>query len=338
MTQMLRVAVLDSKYLGDAALFQREKAAVDAFGGQISLLDLKTEEDIISRASDFDALLCCGNPPITRQVLKSFQGMAVIRYGIGVNSVDIQAAVEYGKLVYNSPGFCAEELVMHASALILASLRNIGYYNQRVKAGEWPKGKGPIPRRLSGLTVGLFGFGASAQPLADVFAQGFHSRVIACDPCITRRVAEEKGVELVDFERLLRESDVISVHAPLLPSTRHIFDRAAFRKMKSNALLVNVARGGLVCESDLIEALRTGEIGGAALDVLETEPILPDNPLKDMDNVIITPHSGFYGLEAIETGHEIAAMLITQLAKKRIVRKNLVNPDVLDRFDDYTVV
>lgn len=334
--RMLRVAVVDSKYLGDAACFERELAAVDACGGQLSLLDLKTEEEIIKQASNFDVLLCCGNPPITRRVLKCYRGQAVIRYGIGVNSVDLQAAVEYGKLIYNSPGFCVEELVMHASALILVSLRNVAYYNQRIKAGEWPKAKGPIPRRLSGLTVGLFGFGASARPLADVFVQGFHSHCIVCDPCVNREVAEEKGAELVDFDTLLRESDVLSIHAPLIPATRHIFNRDAFQKMKPGALLINVARGGLVCEADLVEALRTKQIGGAALDVLETEPMLPDNPLKDMDNVILTPHSGFFGREAIETGHEIAAMLISRLAEGRIIRRNVVNLEVLEALTGYT--
>ena len=336
MMRRLRVAVLDSKYLGDAARFEREQAAVDAFGGQLCLFNLKTEEEIISQASDFDVLLCCGNPPITRRVLERYKGLAVIRYGIGVNSVDLQAAVEYGKLICNSPGFCVEELVMHASALILASLRNVAYYNQRIKAGQWPKAKGPVPRRLSGLTVGLFGFGASARPLADVFIQGFHSRCIVCDPCVSREEAAERGAELVDFETLLRESDVLSIHAPLIPDTRHVFNRDAFRKMKPGALLVNVARGGLVREPDLIEALRAGEIGGAALDVLETEPMLPDNPLKDMDNVILTPHSGFFGREAIETGHEIAAMLIGRLAEGRIVRRNVVNPEVLEALEGYT--
>lgn len=334
----MKIAVVDSKYLGDAACFDKEEAAVKSFGGELHLFNLKNEEEIIEKASFADALLCCGNPPITEKVLQNFSGKAIIRYGIGVNSVDLDAATRLGKIVYNSPGFCSEELTMHASALILASLRNVGFYNQNAKAGIWAKGQGPKPRRLSNLTVGLFGFGDSARHLADVFVKGFRSRVLACDPYLTAEVAQEHGAEMVDFDTLVRESDVLSIHAPLTAETKHIFNRDVFHKMKNDALLVNIARGGLVCEADLVQALQEGEIGSAALDVLENEPINKDNPLIKMDNVIITPHSGFYGREAIEAGHEIAAMLISNLANGRVVKRNVANKKVIDQLGVYELI
>lgn len=336
--ERLEVAVVDSKYLGNAAYFDREKGIVDEVGGEFRLLDLKTDDQIVESACDADILLCCGNPPITRKVLENFQGKVVMRYGIGVNSVDLEAATACGKIIYNSPGFCKEELVMHAAALILACQRNIGFYNQSIKRGEWPKGKGPEPRRLSKQTVGLFGFGDSARPMADVFGKGFHSRVIAYDPFMDEEAAAQMGVQPVDFDTLLRESDVISIHAPLNKDTFHIFNRDAFKKMKNTAMIANVSRGGLVCEADLIEALQAGEIGYAGLDVLETEPVKPDNPLLKMDNVVLTPHSGFYGVDAVENGHLIASHLLREYVDGKIVRRNVTNRDVLPKLSGYEIV
>ena len=134
------------------------------------------------------------SPPITRKVISSLEkAKAFIRYGIGVNSVDLDAATEYGKLVYFMPGFCAEELVIHATALALNLLRNITFYDTRIRQGQWPKAKGALPRRLSNMTVGLYGFGASAQPMAQVFGKGFGSRVIAFDPYLSDEVFERYG-------------------------------------------------------------------------------------------------------------------------------------------------
>lgn len=333
-----KVVVVDSTYLGNESFFKYEISVIEELGGELIFADFKTDDDIAYGAGDADIIVCCGNPPITQKVLKAMSGKLVIRYGIGVNSIDLEAATANGKVIYNSPGFCKEELVMHASALILACIRNIGFYNNEVKLGNWPKGKGPIPRRLSNLTVGLFGFGSSARPMADVFGKGFHSRVIAYDPYMDKLAADEYGVEAIDFDTLLRESDIISIHAPLNDSTYHIFNKNAFKKMKNTSMIVNVSRGGLICEKDLVDALINNEIAYAGLDVLETEPVEKDNPLLTMPNVVLTPHSGFYGLEAVESSHIIVSELIKNFINKRVVKRNVANPDIIPKISGYELI
>lgn len=334
----LKVVVVDSTYLGGPAFFELEKEVINELGGELILTDFKSEREIIEGTKEADIVLCCGNPPITRDVLKAIPGDLVIRYGIGVNSIDLKGATDNRKIIYNSPGFCKEELVTHASALILACLRNLCYYNSEIRAGNWPKGKGPAPRRLSKLTVGIFGFGDSARPMARVFREGFNSRVMAYDPYMDRQAADEYDVIPVDFDTLLRESDIITIHAPLTDSTYHIFNKDAFKKMKDTSMIINVSRGGIICEEDLIEALENNEIAYAGLDVFEKEPIEEDNPLLKMPNVILTPHSAYYGLDALKNTHTIISGLLRNYKNNRIVKRNIANPDVIPFLTDYQLI
>lgn len=327
---MSKVVILDYSYLGDKELFEIEEQMLKENNIELVFEDCKTEEEIIGKAHDADIILCCGNPPITRKVLSSLSCKVVIRYGIGVNSVDLNAATEFGKIVYNMPGFCAEELVIHASALILNLIRNVNYYDSNIRKGSWPKAKGYLPRRLSNMVVGLYGFGASARPMAQVFKNGFNSRVIASDPFVDDSIYEEYGVKKVSFDELLSESDIISIHAPLIKDTHHIFNKETFKKMKDSSMIINIARGPLINEDDLIEALQSGQIRFAGLDVFEKEPIDKDNPLLKMDNVILTPHSAFYGEESLQNQHITAAKLVVDsLIHNQIVVQNVANREVL---------
>jgi D-3-phosphoglycerate dehydrogenase len=326
-----KAVIVDYKYLGEKELFQPEIAAAKKNDIELILGYCKTEDDIIDLAKDADVIHCCGNPPITRRVISSLEKCKyIIRYGIGVNSVDLDAATEYGKIVYNMPGFCTEELAIHATALILSLLRNVNYYDSRIRKGEWPKAKGITPRRLSGMTLGLYGFGGSAKPLAEIFGKGFLSRVITNDPYVSDKVCSDFGVEKVTFDEMLRESDIISVNAPLNDETYHIFNDEAFRQMKNTAMIVNIARGPLIDEKALVEALEKGEIRFAGLDVFEQEPLSSDNPLLKMDNVVLTPHSAFYGEESLENQHNTAALLMVEsLSKNNIVSRNVANRELL---------
>ena len=329
---MKNVSILDSNYWGRGDVFQAEERLLHSLGYTLEKLDCKGEAEIIKQASQSRIFLCCGNPPITRKVLEQTLAKVIIRYGIGFNSVDLKAATDAGKIVYYMPGFCNEEIATHAAALALACLRNVGYYNQLMKAGQYPKSAGPAPRRLSGLTVGLFGFGDSAKILADMFRLGFKSRVIAFDPYVTGETAAKHGVALVDFDTLLRESDIVSLHAPLTDGTRHIFNRTAFCKMKPGAILINIARGPLVCEEDLAWALKEGKIQAAGLDVLETEPPRSDNPLLHLENVVLTPHSAFYGVESLENQHTISSMLMENfISHRKILSKYIANKEILTK-------
>lgn len=330
---MKKAVIVDHNYLGDENLFKLEKKA--SINNNINLILEKcvTEEEIIDAAFDADLILCCGNPPITRNVIENLKNCKfIVRYGIGVNSVDLEAANEHRKVVYNMPGFCTEELAMHASALILSLLRNITYYDKKIREGEWPKAKGNTPVRLSNMTIGLYGFGGSAKPLAEIFKAGFKSRVITCDPFVDERVCNDLGVVKVSFDELLKQSDILSINAPLNQETYHIFNKEAFKRMKKTAMIINIARGQLINELDLIEALESGEIKFAGLDVFEKEPIAKDNPLLKMENVVLTPHSAFFGKESMETQHETAANLIVEsIVNNNIVNLNVANKDILKR-------
>lgn len=326
-----KVVIIDYSYLGGLELFKAEDEAFRENNLEVIYAECKTEDDIINVAGDADAICCCGNPPVTRKVISNLKNCKIIvRYGIGVNSVDLKAATEFNKIVYFMPGFCAEELVMHASALILNLLRNVSYYDSRIRCGEWPKAKGIVPKRLSNLTVGLYGFGASARPMVQVFKNGFNSTVIASDPYVKDNMFEKYGIKKVSFDELLAQSDIISIHAPLNNQTRHIFNKDAFKKMKSNSMIINIARGPLINEKDLIDALASGEIKYAGLDVYEKEPVSPDNPLLKMDNVVLTPHSAFYGEESLHNQHLTSARLVTEmLVNKNIITENVANTDIL---------
>lgn len=328
---MLKSVIVDYNYLGDENLFSVEVEAASNNNIELVLEKCKTEEDIISVAKDADIIHCCGNPPITRRVLEELSRCKyIIRYGIGVNSVDLEAATELNKIVYNMPGFCTEELAIHASALILSLIRNINYYDSRIRSGEWPKAKGITPRRLSNMTLGLYGFGGSAKPTAEIFKGGFKSRVITNDPYVDESICDEYSVEKVSFDELLEQSDIISINAPLNDHTYHVFNLDAFRKMKNTAMIINISRGPLIDEKDLVTALKAGEIRYAGLDVFEKEPIDPDSPLLKMENVVLTPHSAFFGEESLKNQHETAARLMLEsLINKNTVIENVANKDVL---------
>lgn len=328
----MKAVILDHNYLGSIDLFKTEIDICNKHNIEINLEKCKSEEDIINVAKDADIVLCCGNPPITDNVINNLpKTKAYIRYGIGVNSVNIDSATLNNKIVYNMPGFCTEELAMHASALVLNILRNINFYDTNIRNGLWPKALGPKPRRLSNMTIGLFGFGGSAKELAKIFKDGYGSKIIAYDPYLPNEVFNEYGVENVSLFELLSSSDVISIHSPLNDDTKGIFNAEFFKKMKSNSIIINIARGEIINQKDLVDALENGEIGFAGLDVFEKEPISLNDKILSMGNVIMTPHSAFYGEESLQVQHETAAYLIKKtLIDKEVVKENLFNKSIYE--------
>ncbi len=271
-----------------------DKLALD--GITLTQVHCQTEAQIIAAASDSAVLIATGNPPITRQVLASLPKLqAVIRMGIGVNSVDLEAATELGKAVLFMPGFCIRELADHATALMLGLNRNAAYYDRHIRAGQWPKAGYYMPRSLKNMTLGLYGFGGSARELYKICHDGFGMKVITCDPYAKKGT---ENVTFVDFETLLAQSDVLSIHAPLNKETYHIFSKDVFRKMKSDATIINVSRGGLIDQEALADALEEGQLRFAGLDVFEQEPLPVSSRLLSREDVMLTCHSAFYGEEA----------------------------------------
>ncbi len=298
------------------------------------------EELTVALLQEAEGVIFSSNGPMSRTVIEQLPKLKLIfRYGIGLNSIDLDAATESGKVVCYTPGFCSEEIGIHAVALGLAALRNIAWYDSMTRRGVWLKGNGPLPRRPGNLTIGLFGLGGSGRVVAKAMGRGFGSTVIAHDPHVANDVAEELNVRLVAFGELLRQSDMIFITAPLLPETRHIFNADAFASMKDGAILVNISRGGLVDTEALLAALRSGKVAKAALDVFEKEPLDPDNELLHNDTVTVTPHSAYYGKESLERADFLVSRIPVHFFRdKTIYRKNLANPAVMDMVSGYTVV
>jgi D-3-phosphoglycerate dehydrogenase len=259
---------------------------------EIVEVDATTPEAFGEAAADADALITSWGIRIDETVISHLDKCAVIGVGsVGVDMVDVAAATAAGIVVTNVPDVFIEEVADHALMLILAAGRRTKIMDKMVLSGEWYQGRpllNHVPR-LMGQTLGLLAFGNVARCTARR-AKGFGMHVIAHDPYVGELTMSEAGVEPVSFGELLARSDYLSIHAPLNAETRHRIDAAAFAQMKPTAVIVNTARGPIIKEGDLIEALAQGKIAAAGLDVLEQEPPDPGNPLMAMDNVVLTPH------------------------------------------------
>jgi len=223
---------------------------------------------------------------------------AIGRFGLGVDNIDIAAAAELGITVTYVPDYCMQEVSDHAMALLLALARKVPQSNALVQAGRWDMPAVVPIHRLAGRVLGLVGFGNIPRALAPK-AKAFGLRVVAHDPNVSQPALAAAGVESMSFDRLLEISDFVSIHAPLLPVTRGLFNAEVFGKMKQGACLINTARGPLVDEDALLAALDSGRLAGAALDVVAVEPLPKQSRLIGRDNVVLTPHTGFYSVEAL---------------------------------------
>ncbi len=234
------------------------------------------------------------------------QARLILRPYVGYDDIDVDAATANGILFANVPDAFSEEVANHALALILGMNQQLLISDRFVRSGEWADRRGrpdrAVPvRRLSVLTVGLVGFGVIARLTAERL-RPFGFTVLAYDPYVDQSVADQYGVTLVSFDDLLGQSDFVSVHTFLSASTRHLVNGARLAQMKKGAYLINTARGPLVDEVALIEALKSGHLAGAGLDVTDVEPLAKDSPLHGLPNVILTPHMSS---ESVEAGHAV---------------------------------
>ncbi|HLR03357.1 MAG TPA: C-terminal binding protein [Virgibacillus sp.] len=290
--------------------FEEEKKLFESVGATLEISHCVTEQDVIKAGRGAVALIN-SEIPITHNIISSLPDLKVIaKYSIGVDNIDVDAATEHGVYVANVPDYCQEDVANHTLALIMALTQKIISLNQIVKQGKWSFKDGAPLHRIHTQTVGLISFGRIAQQLAQkLLSIGF--KVIAHDPYCSRT---DMDVDLVSLEELMRQSDVISVHTPLVKETYHMIDKNVLAMAKPTAILVNAGRGAVINEEDLIHALREGIIAGAGLDVLEEEPINDHNPLLKMDNVILTPHIGFYSEESMqELQHKTALNVVDVL-------------------------
>ena len=273
---------------------ENELRELAALGTEIVVGACRTEEETIELCRDADGVIC-QYAPLTRRVIASLPRLRVIaRYGVGVDTIDVDAATEHGVWVCNVQGYCATEVAEHATALVLALHRRLFPLDRDVHAGGWNAvGVMGGTLRLSELTLGLLGVGAIGRAVA-TRARALGLGVVAFDPFLGEDAAGEAGIRLVDLADLFARADFLSLHCPLNRETQKIVGAAWLERMKPTAFLINTARGGLVDHDALIAALIAGRLAGAALDVHEPEPLAPDSPLRAMRNVILTPHAAYY--------------------------------------------
>ncbi|MBM7622660.1 C-terminal binding protein [Sporohalobacter salinus] len=320
-----KVMVTDYEY----ETLRYEEEVFEKIDAQFLKAQAKTEEEVIEAApEDVDGLLV-QYAEIGEKVFEVLSDLKVVaRYGIGVDTVDLEAATEHGVKIVNVAEYCQDEVSDQAMALLLACARKLVLLNNDVKVGNWDFNIAKPIYRLRGRSLGIIGFGRIPRKLAEK-AAAFGLELLVYDPFIDEEIAAKYGVKLVELDELMKKSDFVSVHVPLNNDTRHMISTKEFKLMKESAFIINTARGAVIDEAALIEALKNKELAGAGLDVTEQEPIENDNPLLEMDNVIITPHVGWYSKEAqIELQTRAAEGVSDVLAGKE--PKYLVNQEILD--------
>jgi D-3-phosphoglycerate dehydrogenase len=279
----------------DHGSIEEEKEELGRIGAELILAQIREEEDLIRVCKEADGLIN-QYAILNRNVLNHLPKCKVVaRYGVGVDSIDLRAATDLGIIVANVPDYCIDEVATHAVAMLLTLIRKTAFFDRKVKSGQWNFRQGVPIHRIQGKILGLIGCGKIGFEVAKRIST-FGVKVMAFDPYIH---STEEKIELTDLETILRKSDFISIHCPLNESTRHLIGEQAFKKMERKPFLINTSRGPIVNEKALIQALEEGRISGAGLDVLETEPPGSENPMLKMQNVIFSPHVGFYSEESI---------------------------------------
>lgn len=307
-----------------------ERVALAGIDCEIVSTAVSGEGEIIEAIKEADVVLN-DHLPVTANMVSELENCKlIIRYGHGYDTVDVDACTQAGIIVTNIAGSTSEEVSNHALSLLMACARQIKRLDRATCEGRWAEVYSrEICSKIYGETVGVVGFGWIGRAFARK-AKALGMRVLVNDPYVGDWLATEYGVEFVGKQELLEAADYVSMHVPHLPDTHHWIDAAALATMKDSAYLVNTARGPVVDEAALIEALRAGRLAGAGIDVYEQEPLSPDNPLLSMENVVCTPHiagSSEQGWETIRrrAGEEAARVLRGE--RPQVV----VNPEVLGR-------
>lgn len=313
----------------------KQRELYEAAGMEIREGTCSSEDEMIELLGDADGAQVGIMPLTSRRVMESCTKLKVVsRFGVGVDSIDIDAATELGVLVCNVPGSNTTEVADHAMSLLLSLTRRLVDAIAMTREGGWADNPGgmrqyaPHMRRLSGHTVGIIGFGNIGRAFASR-VRGFGvSRILAHDPFVNQLAGDLYGVQLVELEQLLDEADFISIHCSATEQSRHLINAEALKRMKSTALLVNTSRGAVVDGDALADALESGEIEGAALDVTEVEPLPSDSRLLKLPNCYITPHvAAMSSVFVAETAVMQAENIIRALSGEK--PHGLANPEVI---------
>lgn len=275
-----------------------ERDMLRAAGLDLALDDCKSPQDVVDRAGDATVLWITWRSIVTPEVMAALPSVRMVaRWGVGYDQIDLAAATTLGVAVANAPTYGTDDVAEHAFTLLLSWARRVPQFDRDMHAGIWPSVAELPIHRLRGRTLGIVGLGRIGSSLA-WRARGIGLRVLACDPAHSDEEIRRRNAEPLRFEELLGASDYVSVHVPLSSETRHLLDASALGRMQAHALLVNTSRGPVVDESALIEALTSGTLAGAALDVFEDEPLAADSPLRSLSQVVLTPHAAGYSRES----------------------------------------
>ena len=269
-----------------------------------------------------------GSEPYTRKILNGAPGLRVIaRMGVGYDAVDLAASTDHGVAVTFTPGTNHDAVAELAFALILGLTKDLVAQHMGVRALKWPR-RTNLP--LRGRTLGIAGLGRIGKSVA-LLGEAFKMKLMAYEPYPDQEFVQKHNISLVPFEKLLAESDFLSLHSPFTPESKHMINKSTLALMKPTAFLINTARGGLVCEADLIEALQNKKLAGAGLDVFEKEPPLA-SPLFHMDNVLVTPHAAGVDFQSRDDMALSAATSIVKLSRGEWPAELIVNKDVQAKF------
>jgi D-3-phosphoglycerate dehydrogenase len=316
---MKTVKVLVSDKLSDSGLAVLRAAA----GVQVDYRPGLSEDELAEAIGEYDGLIIRSNSKVTAKVIARADQLRVVgRAGIGVDNVDVAAASRKGVVVMNTPTGNAVTTAEHALSLLMSLARKIPQATASIRAGKWEKNKFE-GTEIAGKTLGVIGMGNIGRIVADR-AQGLKMRVIAFDPVLSSDKAASLGIELVSTDELFRRADFITIHAPLTPETKGLIGEQSIKKMKKGVMIINAARGGIVDEAALAQAIRDGHVAGAALDVFVNEPVEAENPLLKLEQVVVTPHLGASTGEAQErVAQEIAEQVVDYLVNGTV--RNAIN-------------
>lgn len=304
-----------------------ERAILDEVGAELVVASSGTADEIVGLAAGVDAILTCWKQVPPAALDAATRCRIVSRYGIGLDNIPVAHATALGMVVTNVPDFCLDEVAEHTLALLMACGRRIVPHAEQTRQGVWSQAGARGMPRLRGQTLGLVGYGNIAQAVAQR-ARAFGLEVMACTPRLAADALAPWGRATNDLDVLLAAADYVSLHVPLTPETRGLINGARLAQMKPTAYLINTSRGAIINEDSLLAALKDGQIAGAALDVMSSEPPSPDHPLLRHPRVITTPHVAFYSEAAIVDLATKAARHVAQ-ALRGEVPDRVVNRAVL---------
>src|SRR4051812_44713162 len=325
MAPAFKVVLIEHGY----ASVEYEREIIAAAGGELIDAEKLGHAEALRLCQDADGVLF-RRIDVTAEMLRKFRRCRIVmRYGIGTDNVDIQAATKAGIIVGHVPSYCIDEVSVHTIALLLACSRKVVSTQKKMEKGGWDVHREEPIFRMAGRTIGIVGFGKIGRAVAQKLT-GWGLRMLACDPFFEKSRVDALRVQFVDLKTLLAESDYVTLHCPLLPETHHLIDAQALSRMKAGSILVNTARGPIVDTRALLRALDANHLAAAGLDVFEEEPPPADSPLRNHPRLIVTDHAAWYSEESQIELQKTAAEEIARVCTGGLPH-SLANPEVLQR-------